>query len=158
MQNVFDRNDSRMIMQYAHKLARLIKSGATEDVTYAAALQQALKRVHAVFKNAVTITKIAINWCTTVKGNFLLGNEDTYNLDLNIELSDTVRIKTFINKGFKGNDAHIEVRIKNNKGEWLISNLSGTVWAGHDAANTNHWLGKIAARFNLARVMRELLA
>lgn len=61
----FSKDDSRLIMGLAHKLARKIK--AATGVSYSEALKQGLKKAHETYKEASEINQAAKNWCANIE-------------------------------------------------------------------------------------------
>lgn len=64
MQNVFDANDSRTIMQLAHAYARANRFNCEtfKRIPYAVALKEGLKRAHAFFKAASRVNQLFKGW------------------------------------------------------------------------------------------------
>lgn len=61
----FSKDDSRLIMGLAHKLARKIK--LTTGVPYSEALKQGLKKAHETFKEASEINQAAKAWASNIE-------------------------------------------------------------------------------------------
>lgn len=149
MAHVFDRNESRAIMQQAHKLARALKA-AGKAATYAAALSIALKRVHA----AVKATYIAREWLNNVSAWFK-GEIDASSLTFSAAAGDSIKLDAYtVNDACKY--AHMFVMFKHADGEFYTAHLDGGAWQCRDEAATKRFLDGSARRLTFSNVLSTL--
>lgn len=154
MQVVFDRNDSRCIMKFAHRLARAAMSvGGT---SYAAAFKQALKRAHAVFKMAVKGAAFASEWRDAIDSSrdyevFTSKHHDK--ASGRISLSEITRIASHVSSDEFGDKARLVIETKHH-GEWYLTQYDVSVWLDQPK-NISYRLEKCAKYFSVENLMQQ---
>ena len=137
MQNVFDRNDSRMIMKLAHRIASYNHGHNSTD--YVTALQQGLKYAHECFNMSVKASAIANDWRETAA----VGEFGAFKMRF-ASLSENYRIASY---WWQFGENRVVFRIETKIGnEWYGDQLYSVV--NLDARNIERDLKDCAHRFS----------